>query len=48
MLGNTQINVVDLRIHVHEMNTVNTKTGETEFQKQFQVILNFITLLFCH
>ena len=38
MLGSTQINVADLRIHVNRMNTVDTETGKNDFQKQFEVI----------
>ena len=37
LLGNTQINVADLRIQVHELNKVDPITGINNFQKQFEV-----------
>ncbi len=37
MFGETQINVADLRIRVHEMNQTDPISGLNEFQKQFEV-----------
>ena len=50
-LGDTQINVSDLRMRFNSMKDIDAQTGRNEFHKQSEVIIHMqlvIVVLACH